>query len=98
MEDLNCNFYYEPKPNIRVVSDNRRSIIESINGVIDKDDSNVIFDIKFPDGSGKYLVVDYSDVPDEYIVKYTIMSIYLKGFDSGIRTMKESIKDFLDTK
>ena len=85
MEDLNCNFYYAgPEPKIREISNKRRSLIESIGGKIDfgKDDSDVSFNIEFSDGSGKFIHIDYSDVPDEYIIKYTIMKLYLNGFRS----------------
>ena len=32
---------------------------------------------------------------DNEIIKYTIMKIYLDGFDSGVKTTKEKTKDFL---
>ncbi len=96
MDDLNCNFYYEPPKQIREISKKRRKLIESIGGRVSEDDSDVSFDIEFNDGSGRFIKIDYLNVPDDNIVKYTIMKIYLNGFDSGINNMKETTKDFLD--
>ena len=95
MDDLNCNFYWEPPIPIREISNKRRKLIESIGGIVDKDDSDVSFNIEFYDGSGRFIKIDYLNVPDNEIIKYTIMKIYLNGFDSGVKTTKEKTKDFL---
>ena len=96
MDDLNCNFYYESPKQIREISKKRRKLIESIGGRVSEDDSDVSFDIEFNDGSGRFIKIDYLNVPDDNIVKYTIMKIYLNGFDSGINNMEETTKDFLN--